>query len=74
MKLYAITIRGYKYYFFGDLSHDECLKINRFCTEMTSISQSINPEDIYQKTIMYISTEIGVEISPARIGYIFRID
>lgn len=74
MNLNAITIRGYKFYFYSELTQADCLRIEEFCVKLSTKCSLNNPEEIYQKLTRYISSEIGVNVESAHLQHIFRIN
>lgn len=75
MELYTVTIRGYKYYFCGNISQSDCVKIDSVCVKFSSGGRSsCTPDELFHKLIRFISSEYEVAISPIQPKYIFRIN
>lgn len=75
MELYTVTIRGYKYYFCGNISQSDCMKIDSVCVKFSSGGRSsLTPDELFRKLICYISSECEVAIFPIQLKYIFRIN
>lgn len=75
MELYSVTIRGYKYYFCGNISQSDCMKIDSVCTKFSSDGRSsCTSDELFHKLICIISSEYKVAIYPIQPKYIFRIN
>lgn len=74
MELYSVTIRGYKYYFCGNLSQNDCSEIDAVCTGLSSDNSSSSADELFQKLTRYISAELRTEIYTIQPEHIFRIN
>lgn len=74
MKLYAATIRGFKYYFSGDLTPETINASERFCLKLEEDGQSANTTILFEHLINYIGSELGAPVTPVNIEHIFRIN
>lgn len=74
MKLYTVTIRGYKYYFSGNLTSEAITNSENFCLKLEKDCKSVNAATLFDRLINYISSELGLSITPVNIEHIFRIN
>ncbi len=74
MELYSVTIRGYKYFFCGNLSQNDCSKIDAVCTGLSSDNSSSSADDLFQMLVRRISAEFRTEIYRIQPKHIFRIN
>lgn len=74
MGLYAVTIRGYKYYFSGNLTSEAINAIESFCQNLERNSKSVDAVALFDRLISYISSELGLPISPVNVEHVFRIN
>ena len=68
MKLYSVTIRGFKYYFSGDLTSEAVTSIENFCLKLKMNSTSTD------KTTLFEHSELGLTVTPINVEHIFRIN
>ena len=73
MKLYIVTIRGYKYYFKGELSPNDCATIETICNNYSLPNTAMAIDDKFKELLSMIATKIDVPIAQIEPEYIFRI-
>lgn len=74
MRLYTVTIRGFKYYFSGNLTHEAVIAIENFCLKLESNSKSVDTTMLFQYLINYIASELELSATPVNVEHIFRIN
>ena len=74
MKLYSVTIRGFKYYFSGDLTSEAVTSIENFCLKLKTNSTSTDKTTLFEHLINYIASELGLTVTPINVEHIFRIN
>ncbi len=74
MKLYTVTIRGYKYYFSGDLTPEVINASEKFCLKLERDGKSVNAAALFERLINYITSELRVPVRPVNVEHIFRIN
>lgn len=74
MKLYTVTIRGFKYYFGANLTLEAISSIESFCLELEKSSNSVDVTTIFGFLANYISSELQLPITPVKIEHIFRVN
>ena len=74
MKLYTVTIRGFKYYFSSDLTPEAISASESFCLKLERDGKSVNAAALFDCLINYIASELGVPVTPVSVEHIFRIN
>ena len=74
MKLYTVTIRGFKYYFSGDLTPEAINAIESFCLKLEMDSKSANAATLFERLRNYITSEQGLPVTPVKIEHVFRVN
>ncbi len=74
MKLYTVTIRGFKYYFSGNLTPEAINASESFCIKMEKEGKSVNTAALFDHLINYIASELGIRVTPINVEHIFRIN
>lgn len=74
MKIYTVTIRGFKYYFSGDLSPEAIQASECFCFGLEMDDKSVNTNVIFKRLLSYINSELGLSVTPVNIEHIFRVN
>lgn len=74
MKLYTVTIRGFKYYFSGNLTPETINASENFCLKLTKNSKAINTDTLFDLLINYISSDLKLTVKPVSVEHIFRIN
>lgn len=74
MKLYTVTIRGFKYYFSANLTPEAINAIKYFCLKLERDSKSVDTAALFDRLISYIASELGLPITPVNVEHIFRIN
>lgn len=74
MKLYTVTIRGFKYYFSANLTPEAINAIEGFCLKLEKGGKSFNVDTLFNLLANYISSELQLPIIPVKIEHIFRIN
>lgn len=74
MKLYTVTIRGFKYYFYGDLTIDAINATEKFCRRLEVDGKADNATVSYERLINYIVSELGQSVTPITVEHIFRVN
>ena len=74
MKLYAVTIRGRKYYFSGDLTPEAIEAIEQFCLNLEMNKNNAHHQILFESVLKYTVSSLGFEIIPINIEHIFRIN
>lgn len=74
MKLYTVTIRGFKYYFSGNLTPEAIAASENFCLKLERDNKSVNTDKLFDRLIDYIFTELRVPVIPVKVAHVFRIN
>lgn len=74
MKLYTVTIRGFKYYFSGNLTPEAITASENYCLKLERISKSVNAATLFDHLTNYIASELGLPVTPVTVEHIFRIN
>lgn len=74
MKLYTVTIRGFKYYFSGDLTFEAIQASEQFCHKLEENAKSTDTATLFTLLISYIKSDFGVSVTQVNIDHIFRIN
>lgn len=74
MKLYTATIRGFKYYFSGDLTFEAIQASEQFCHKLEADSKSTDTATLFTLLLSYIESNLGVSVTQVNIDHIFRIN
>ena len=74
MKLYTVTIRGFKYYFSGDLTPDGIIAIENFCLKLGMDGKSANAATLFERLRNYITSELDMPITSVKIEHVFRVN
>ena len=74
MNLYAVTIRGFKYYFSGDLSLQAIQASENFCLTLKKDANSFDTNILFERLLSYIDSELGLSVTPVNIEHIFRVN
>lgn len=74
MKLYAVTIRGYKFYFSGDLSDEVVGAIEEFCNKLEKDAKAVDEQTLFTLLLSHIDLDLGVSVTQVNVDHIFRIN
>lgn len=74
MKLYTVTIRGFKYYFAGDLLPGAINVIESFCLKLEREGKAVDAVVLFDRLIHYVTLELRLPITPVNVEHIFRIN
>ena len=74
MKLYTVTIRGFKYYFSGNLTPEAITASENFCLKLERNSKTVNTATLFELLIDYIVSELGLSATPVTVEHVFRIN
>ena len=74
MKLYAVTIRGFKYYFSGYLSLQAIQASEHFCLALEKDANSFDTNVLFERLLSYIDSELGLSVTPVNMEHIFRVN
>ncbi|MBO5716409.1 MAG: hypothetical protein J6S23_08490 [Clostridia bacterium] len=74
MKLYTVTIRGRKYYFFGDLTPKAIQASERYCLDLELNNKNTHHAKLFDYLVKYIESTLGFTVIPISIEHIFRIN
>jgi hypothetical protein len=74
VKLYTVTIRGFKYYFSCDLTPEGITAIERFCLKLEIDGKSANAATLFERLRNYIASELGLPVTPVKIEHVFRVN
>lgn len=74
MKLYTVTISGYKYYFIGDLSESIIKSIDDFCKSISYSEFSTDFEKVFLSFYSFLCNNTKSTVDPVSIDHIFRIN
>ena len=74
MRLYAVTIRGKKYYFRSNLSNDDLLSVESFCRYLTDKDTVEESNEQFNTLLSYIRTVLKRQTTPTQIEHVFRIN
>lgn len=74
MKLYTVTIRGYKYYFYGNLSTEAINSIENVCINLERNSKSDDAVILFEYLVKHITLDLRFPITPVNVEHIFRIN
>ncbi len=74
MKLYTITIRGRKYYFFAELTDEAIQASEQFCINLEVNSKTAHHKTLFECFLKYIKTTLGLNVIPVSVEHIFRIN
>lgn len=74
MSIFAVTIRGRKYYFACSLSDNDISRVESYCSHLTNnpVSDEINEQ--FDSLLNYIREELKLPITPVYIEHVFRIN
>lgn len=74
MNLYTATIRGFKYYFSGNLTPDAIQAIEQFCLKLRTVDKSVDANEIFNRLLNYINSNMGLSATSINVEHIFRIN
>ena len=74
MKLYAITISGKKFYFWGEMPSCVVQEIDNRCREISGRTTNKNAQKVFNSILEYIVINYDCQVIPSRIEHIFRIN
>lgn len=72
MKLYALAIKGYMFYFIGDIPESEYPAINEIASSISHNQDDIKFEEYLRCFSERVSNEIGINLTHIRIENVFR--
>lgn len=74
MKLYIITICGFKFYFLGDLTPEAINVCECVCLRLKMDGKADNARALYERLISYMVSELEQAVTPIAIEHIFRVN
>lgn len=74
MKLYTVTIRGFKYYFSGDLTPEVIQASEQYCLKLEAGAKSYNTIILFKRLLSYIESDLGISVTQVNVEHIFRIN
>ncbi len=74
MKLYTVTIRGYKYYFSGNLTCENIQASEQFCLKLEMDAKFTDAATLFTRLLEYIESDLGVAVTQVKIEHIFRVN
>lgn len=74
MDIYSVTICGDKFYFYGNLSEEECDIINHVCNDLSLQSGGKEGSDLFEEFIFNSNKLLRDKIFRIKIKQVFRID
>ncbi len=73
MELYKLAVDGYAFYFSGDLSNDDIVRIEGAIHTMKSKTAKAGHEVKQKEFFNTVMSELQLRITPIAIKYVFRI-
>ena len=73
MNIYAVTIMGNMFYFYGRLSREDCMLIDSLCSQLQEHYLKEDIDTLYNIFLEMISLEIEKTVIKVQVKRIFRI-
>lgn len=73
MNIYILTIMGNRFYFYGELSEEECEIVEMFCKEISSENKETNSEELLKIFQNALDSSISKKIELVKVKHVFRI-
>lgn len=73
VNIYILTIMGNRFYFYGELSEEECEIVEMFCKEISSENKETNSEELLKIFQNALDSSISKKIELVKVKHVFRI-
>lgn len=73
MNIYIVTIMGNRFYFYGELSEEECEIVEMLCKEISAESKESDLEELLKIFQNSLDSSLSKKIELAKVKYVFRI-
>lgn len=73
VNIYIVTIMGNRFYFYGELSEEECEIVQILCKKISSGSKETDAEELLKIFQNSLDSSLSKKIELAKVKYVFRI-
>ncbi len=74
MKLYTVTIFGYRFYFTGNLTAEAIKGSEHFCVQLESDVNNTDPRKLFALLLDHIESVWKCSVTSVNVEHIFRIN
>lgn len=73
MDIYIVTIMGNRFYFYGELSEEECKIVEMLCKDIASEYKETDEQELIKIFQNSLDSSISKKLKNVEVKYVFRI-
>lgn len=73
MDIYIVTIMGNRFYFYGELSEEECEIVEMLCKDIASVHKETDEQELIKIFQNSLDSSISKKLKNVEVKYVFRI-
>lgn len=73
MNIYIVTIMGNRFYFYGELSEEECETVEKLCKDIALVYKEIDEQELIKIFQNSLDGSISKKLKHTEVKYVFRI-
>lgn len=73
MDIYIVTIMGNRFYFYGELSEEECEIVEMLCKDIASVYKETDEQELIKIFQNSLDSSISKKLKNVEVKYVFRI-
>ena len=73
MNIYIVTIMGNRFYFYGELSEEECETVEKLCKNIALVYKETDEQKLIKIFQNSLDSSISKKLKNVEVKYVFRI-